>query len=65
VNDESLVAILAAVLAVGKKEPPEDFFDDAAYLLAASRRYVARSKETTRLKIDFEVESGVTRAGKV
>jgi hypothetical protein len=62
-KDEQLIAVLAAILAVGKKESPEDFLQEAINLSVAAGRAVADSKRTTRLKIDFEVATGVTRAG--
>jgi hypothetical protein len=58
VNEESLIAILAAILSVGHKEyAAHELLQDAAALLQASQRYVKYSKETTMLKIDYEVET--------
>lgn len=54
-NDDQLIALLAALLAIGTDREPEDFFQNAAYLASAAKRFVADSKLTTRLKIDYAV----------
>jgi hypothetical protein len=57
-NDEALIAILAAILSVGQKEyEPHELLQDASALLQASQRYVAYSKQTARLKMDYEIET--------
>jgi hypothetical protein len=56
--DDQLIAILAAILSVGQKEyAAHELLQDASALWQASQRYVKYSKETTRLKIDYEVET--------
>lgn len=54
-KDEDIVAIVAAILASDTPELPSDLFDRAISLVTAARKHVARAKETTRLKIDYEV----------
>ena len=53
--DESLVAILAAILSVGTKKPSEDFLPEAAYLAVAARKHVEEIKRTTSLRMDYEI----------
>jgi hypothetical protein len=55
-NDEQLVALLAAILSRG--QPAEDFIQEAIALAGAARRAVEENKQTRRLRIDFEVETG-------
>lgn len=55
-NDEQLIAVLAAILSRG--QPPEDLLQEAIALAGTARRAVAENKQTRRLRIDFEVESG-------
>lgn len=64
-KDEDLVAIVAAILAGDRSEMPSDLFDRAARLVVAARKHVAENQRTQRLRIDYEVETGVTRGGKV
>jgi hypothetical protein len=58
VNDEQLLAVLAAILSVGQHEyEPHELLRDASVLMQAAQRYVKYSKETAMLKIDYEVAS--------
>jgi hypothetical protein len=58
VNDEQLLAILAAILSVGQTEyEPHELLQDASALLQASQRYVKYSKQTARLKMDYEIQT--------
>ncbi len=57
-NDRDLVAILAALLSIGTKRPPEDFLQEAVNLAVAADRAVAENKKTHRLRIDYEVDCG-------
>jgi hypothetical protein len=52
-NDESLVAILAAVLSIGTDRAPEDCLPNAVCLEA--RKYVAENKRTQSLRTDYEI----------
>lgn len=54
-NDRDLVAILAALLSVGRKQPPEDFLQEAINLAVAADNAVTENKLTQALRIRFEV----------
>jgi hypothetical protein len=54
-NDRDLVAILAALISLGTKRPPEDFLQEAINLAGAAGRAVDDSKLTTVLRIRFDV----------
>ena len=56
-NDRDLVAILAAILSLGKQGAPEDFLQYAINLAAAADKAVTDSKLTTALRIRFDVIS--------
>ncbi len=57
-NDEQLIAVLAALLSVGRKEPPENFLQEAIALAVAAGRAVEENKRTQRLRIDYQIDCG-------
>jgi hypothetical protein len=54
-NDEALVAILAAVLSIGTDRAPEDCLPNAVCLAVAARKHVAENKRTQSLRTDYEI----------
>jgi hypothetical protein len=54
-NDEQLIAILAAVLSIGTGREPDELFENALQCAVLARKYVAENKRTQMLRMDYEI----------
>jgi hypothetical protein len=65
-KDEEIITLGACALLAGRPElTPEEAIQTASALVQMVQRYCAESRKTTRLKIDFEVETGCHTRPKV